>query len=73
MNKIKDWELEEMFDEHLDEIFGDVKVTNMKWPTSKVLKRVDKVCYHQELGTFIDSLLTDGHIHEIDGDYYKGA
>ena len=73
--RIYDYELEKMFDNVLDETLEEVKVGDYSYLPSKVLKSVDKIAYHQDLGFFIDGLLKGGEIEEgeNDGEYYKAG
>lgn len=64
-------EMEDMFDLYLDEINGTVKIGQLEYLSSHVLKRVDPVAYNCGVADFIDSKLSDEEFVEIAGDYYR--
>jgi hypothetical protein len=63
-------DIESLYDDMLDDTYGVVSIAGMEYSTSDVLKRLDPIAYRCGLDDYIDSLLTDGEIEEIDGDYY---
>lgn len=63
-------DIESLYDDMLDDTHGIVSIAGMEYSTSDALKRLDPIAYRCGLTDYIDSLLTDGEIEEIDGDYY---
>ena len=53
-------ELEEMFDEFIDQM-GEVKVGHYTFSGSRVLKQLDPTAYRCELANYANSLSQDGH------------
>ena len=52
-------EIEEMFDEMLDDCYGEIDICGMKWWASTVLKRVDPIAYRCGVSDFESSLEAD--------------
>lgn len=64
-------DIESLYDDMLDDTYGVVSIAGLEYSTtSDALKRLDPIAYRCGLSDYIDSLLTDGEIEEIDGDYY---
>ena len=53
---MNDRELEEMYDEMLDDVYGEIDVCGMKWWASTVLKRVDPIAYRCGIADFESSI-----------------
>lgn len=70
MNALTQRELENIFNDFLDDAYGDVMVGGYAYPTSKVLKDTDEVVYNEELNNWIDSSVSDEYLFEKDGEYY---
>jgi hypothetical protein len=61
---------EEEFDEFLDDLYGDVSVAGILYPTSQVLKEVDPTAYRCEKADYEDSLGGEIYICENCGTEY---
>lgn len=61
--RISQSDLIRMFNDLLDEQ-GVIKIGNLEYLPSKVLKEVDPTAYRCELADYADSLLSDGYIVE---------
>jgi len=71
-NLITKEKFDEIFDELLDEEYGPIKIGNLEYSTSKVLKEIDPVAYRTWKNDYADSLISDGYILEefMDFDSY---
>lgn len=72
MKRIHDYELEDMYNDMLDECYPITEICGLQYTTSDIYKSVDPIAYKCGLADFIDSLITDGIISEIDGKYFEG-
>lgn len=63
-------DIESLYNDMLDEVYGVVSIAGLEYSTSDALKRLDPIAYQCGLNDYIDSLLNDGELEEIDGDYY---
>lgn len=61
--RISQSDLIRMFNDLLDEQ-GAIKIGNLEYLPSQVLKAVDPTAYRCELADYADSLLSDGYIVE---------
>jgi len=64
MTQLHDYQLEEMFDEMLDQCHEPVKFGYLSYDVSIFLKRVDPVAYRQEFLNYLDLQLSDGILFE---------
>ena len=62
-NLITKEKFDEMFDEMLDE-YGPIKIGNLEYNASNVLKQIDPVAYKTWKNDYADSLISDGYIIE---------
>lgn len=51
---------EEMYDDMIDEIYGEVKV-GVTFSASRVLKELDPIAYRCGFNDYMDSLFEDGY------------
>ena len=51
---------EEMYDDMIDEIYGEVKV-GVTFNASRVLKELDPIAYRCGFSDYVDSLFEDGY------------
>ena len=56
MTKYKNWELVDMYDDILDDCYGQVKIGGHSYNTSLALRYVDIIAYEEGLRDFEDSL-----------------
>lgn len=54
---LENYELEERFDDMLDECYGQVKVLEFEYSTSRALKELDPIAYRCSLNDWVDSEL----------------
>ena len=60
MKVIKEYEAKEMYDDFLDEIYGQVNIAGYEYSTAYALKEIDPVAYEEDFRNFADSLLEQG-------------
>ena len=63
---VYDNELEDMFDDFLDEISPLVEVLGMKYNPSTVLKRIDQIAYNEEFNNWLDNECREGNFEEVE-------
>ncbi len=64
-------DLDNMYEDYLDECYGDVLVTGYKFPTSQALRKLDPVAYRCGFVDWLDCELSDEIIFEwADGSYH---
>lgn len=69
---LSDYDLHERYDDYLDEVFGDVDVAGLSYPTSRLLKDVDDVAYRCGYSDWLYSECQNGNIRELDdGEYME--
>jgi len=61
METISEYELEQMYDEMLDEVYGVVEIAGMTYDTSRALKDCDPIAYRVGMSDYADSLASDGY------------
>lgn len=62
---LETWELEERYDEMLNECYGTVEIAGMEYETSRALYELDPIAYRCGFNDWIDSELGET-IEEID-------
>ena len=65
------FELEDMYDDMLDECYPEVVIGNMRYSPARVLKDTDPIAYRCGLNDWLDAEMSDGYIIEDDGKYYS--
>lgn len=58
-------ELEDLFNDMLDDIYGMVEIAGFKYDTSRAWKEVDPVAWKLSLNDYADSLIENGD--EVEG------
>jgi hypothetical protein len=71
MKRLYDGDLKQLFDEFLDEQYELIKVAGLEYQVSDVLKSVDPVAYRCGLADWLDAMVEDRIIKEVDGKYYE--
>lgn len=61
---------EEMFEELLDECYPEVKIGEVVYNPSQVLKKVDPLYFQMGASENLQHLADDGVLYEYEGDYY---
>jgi|DEB0MinimDraft_10_1074344.scaffolds.fasta_scaffold288047_1 hypothetical protein len=61
METISEYELERMYDEMLDEVYGVVEIADMNFDTSRALKDCDPIAYRIGMVEYADSLVSEGY------------
>tara|TARA_B100000902_G_scaffold327671_1_gene323338 strand:- start:317 stop:535 length:219 start_codon:yes stop_codon:yes gene_type:complete len=66
-NIITEYELEQLYNNMLDDVYGLVEIAGHDYLTSRVLKETDPIAYHVGMNDYADSLIKDGEIDEVEG------
>lgn len=64
-----EYDMEQQYNDFLDEVYPDCTIGGYKYSTSNALKDVDPVAYHEGFLNYIDSLLGESLWETVDGDY----
>ena len=70
LTPIGEEEKEEMYEEFLDECYPEVKVGEITYSTSQVIKKLDPLYFQMGASENLASLAQDGRLYEYGGDYY---
>lgn len=74
-NKNKNWvtygELENEFEELLNDTNDLVKIGSLTYEAGHVLRQIDPIAFRCGVSDYIDNLLSDDYLEEIDGEYYR--
>ena len=57
---------EDLFDEMLNEVYGTVKIGSYEYDTARALKEVDPTAYRCGCADYIDSIVQEGAIYQLD-------
>ena len=60
-----DYELHVMFDEWLDDVYGNAEIAGYEYQTSRVLKQVDPIAYRVGFSDWISFQIEDGMLIEV--------
>tara|TARA_R110000851_G_scaffold135386_2_gene270839 strand:+ start:896 stop:1144 length:249 start_codon:yes stop_codon:yes gene_type:complete len=63
--EFSDEDIEEMYNEALDEM-GDVKIGNLRFSPSKIVKELDPIAYRTGLNDYEDMLMEDFEYEDDD-------
>ena len=61
-NIITEWELEKLYNQLLDDVYGTVTIAGMEYDTSRALKDTDPIAYRVGIHEYADDLITEGYI-----------
>jgi hypothetical protein len=64
MTQFSDYQLDQMFCEFLDEVYGDIDICGYNYQPSRALREVDPVAYRVGFSDWLDSQLTDEVLFE---------
>lgn len=62
--ELTDWELEEQFDDMLDEVYGDVEIAGLMYTTSRALSELDPTAYRCSFLDWINAQMEDQLLFE---------
>lgn len=62
---LTDNDLQEMHDDLIDEIYPPVTIGIYEWAPSRVLKEMDPVAYRISVIEYVDQLIEDGQLEEL--------
>lgn len=61
---------DELFQDLLNETQEPLKIGRLEYLAGDALRKLDPIAFRCEVSNYIDSLLTDGELTEIDGEFY---
>lgn len=67
---LTDQELDELYRDDLDEVYGAVKIAGLVYDTSHALKEIDPTAYRCGFSDWLDAQVSNGELFESDGLYY---
>lgn len=63
-------DLDAMYDDTLDDVYGDVSIAGMTYSTSYALKEIDPIAYRVGKSDWLDAEISSGSLYELeDGTY----
>jgi hypothetical protein len=68
MKKLSEEDRNRLFDDMFNEVYPPVKFGCLTYEPAAVLKEIDPTAYRCEVNDYIDRLLSDGVLVEIDGE-----
>ena len=68
--KLSEREVEEQFNDMLDDIYGDIKICGYSYNSSRALKELDPIAYREGFNNWIDS--EESIFEDSNGDYWEG-
>jgi hypothetical protein len=68
--KLSDYDLHNLYDANLDEVYPETSIAGMTYQTSRALKEVDPTAYSCGFSDWLDAEISDGHIFEKNDEYY---
>jgi hypothetical protein len=72
--KLEYWQLTEMYDDYLNEVYGPIKICGYTYDASHAFKMTDKTAYNMGLSDFLDNQLSEDYLALDDnGDYIIGG
>lgn len=57
-------ELEERYDDYLDEVVGEIEIGSLTYLASRVLQEVDPIAYRVGFSDWMDAEISDGNLLE---------
>lgn len=70
MNSLSNYELEQRYEDMLDECCGMVAIAGLEYSTGSALKAIDPVAYRGGFNDWLDAEISEGNLFELDGEYY---
>ena len=61
---------DELFQDLLNETQEPLKIGRLEYLAGDALRKLDPIAFRCEVSIYIDALLTDGELTEIDGEFY---
>jgi hypothetical protein len=61
---------DELFQELLNETHEPLKIGSLEYLAGDALRKLDPIAFRCEVSNYIDSLLSDGELTEINGEYF---
>ena len=66
MQKLTEQDLETMFEDYLNDVYGTVKIAGIEFDTARAFYKVDPIAYRGEMLAYADHLIRYVG-HEIEG------
>lgn len=63
-----DSQMDDIFQEWLDDSYGEVDIAGYSMSTGRVLREVDYTAFREEFNNWLDSQISDGVYEEYDGE-----
>lgn len=70
MSHIPEYQLEQLFNDHFDECFPDVRFGALTYSPSDVLKSTDPIAYREEFLYWLNQEVEHGNLIEQNDEYY---
>ena len=67
---MSEYDLKEMYDEMLDDVYGEVSIGGLTYLTSRAMQEVDPTAYRCGFSDWLDSQLSEGILFEANGEYF---
>lgn len=64
---LQEWELEQQYEAMLDECYPMVRIGDMEYEPSRVLREVDPIAFRVGMFDYADALIEDGDIEGVEG------
>lgn len=64
---LQEWELERRYEDMLDECHPMVRIGEMEFEPSRVLREVDPIAFRAGMLDYADALISDGEIEGVEG------
>ena len=76
LEKFTEYEIEQKYDEYLDEVYGEIEICGFKYAASRALKNVDEIAYRVgfadwESFYYVEIFVGDGKIMYVDREEYE--
>lgn len=65
-DELTDYDLGNMYDDALDETWGDAEVAGCTFATSRALRELDPVAYRTGFNDWLDAQIRDGDVLDVD-------
>lgn len=61
-----DSQMEDIFQEWLDDCYGEVDIAGYSMSTGRILREVDYIAFREEFNNWLDNEITEGNFREYD-------
>jgi len=67
---LTDYELHQMYNEMLDDVYDECSIAGYKYSTSQALHKIDPIAYRCGFNDWLDAQVTDGLLIETENEEY---